>query len=172
MGAGIRVSTAPGQGTEFIIRLKLPLTEAPVIAAEQPEEEVDFRGKKLLLVEDNEINREIALMLLTQMGFEVKTAENGALAVDAVRASAPGDYDAVLMDIQMPVMDGYTATRAIRALADRALASIPIVAMTANAFDEDRRRAEESGMNGHIAKPIDVAQMTAELRSVFRSART
>ena len=96
------------------------------------------------------------------------TAENGKEAVDKVTASAPGDYDAILMDIQMPVMDGYEATRAIRGLEDPALADIPIIAMTANAFSEDKKAAEAAGMNGHIAKPIDVPSMMATLAEALK----
>jgi CheY-like chemotaxis protein len=121
----------------------------------------------LLLVEDNQINMEIALMILTQAGFMVETAENGQVAVNMVAASQPGHYDAILMDIQMPVMDGYEATRAIRALEDRELAGIPILAMTANAFREDVEAAKEAGMVAHIAKPVDVQKMLAILKSVL-----
>ena len=106
-----------------------------------PEKNADFKGKHILLVEDNELNREIAQEILREYGFLVDSAENGAVAVEKVSTAAPGSYDLVLMDVQMPIMDGYTATRQIRALADPALAKIPILAMTANAFDEDRRNA-------------------------------
>ena len=126
-----------------------------------------FKGKKILLVEDNELNREIALEILREYGFQVDTAENGAVAVEKVRTSAPGRYDLVLMDVQMPVMDGYTATRQIRALEDPALAGIPILAMTANAFDEDRRNALASGMNGFLSKPIIVGDLVQELRKIL-----
>ena len=118
-------------------------------------------------MEDNELNREIALEILSECGFQVDTAENGAVAVEKVRTSAPGRYDLVLMDVQMPVMDGYTATRQIRALEDPALAGIPILAMTANAFDEDRRNALASGMNGFLSKPIIVGDLVQELRKIL-----
>ena len=118
-------------------------------------------------MEDNQINMEIALMILTQAGFMVETAENGQVAVNMVAASQPGHYDAILMDIQMPVMDGYEATRAIRALENRELAGIPILAMTANAFKEDVEAAREAGMVAHIAKPVDVQKMMAILKSVL-----
>ncbi len=119
----------------------------------------NIEGTRLLLVEDNELNREIAEELLTERGFVVEKAENGQVAVDAVKNSAEGYYKLILMDIQMPVMDGYDATREIRALANPAHANIPIIAMTANAFDEDKKRALECGMNAHIAKPIDVEKL-------------
>ena len=126
-----------------------------------------FRGKRLLLVEDNELNREIALEILGEYGFRMETAENGLVAVEKVAASQPGDYDLILMDIQMPLMDGYEATRQIRALADPALASIPILAMTANAFDEDRRVALKSGMNGFLSKPIQIEELVQTLQSIL-----
>lgn len=128
-----------------------------------------FKGKRLLLVEDNELNREIAYEILNEYGFIVDTAENGKEAVDKIAASKHGDYDLVLMDIQMPVMNGYDATRGIRALKDTVLADIPIVAMTANAFDEDRRAAAECGMNGFISKPINMDEVIAVLHNAFCS---
>ena len=170
MGGSIEVLTAPGSGTEMIIRLKLRLAEPDDIqeAPAPPEEEsMDFTGKRLLLVEDNMINMEIARMILEQLGFSVETAENGREALDRISASAAGTFDLILMDIQMPVMDGYAATRAIRALENPALAGIPIVAMTANAFAEDVRAAESAGMDGHIAKPVDVAVMKKTITDVL-----
>ncbi len=132
-----------------------------------PEKDADFKGKHILLVEDNALNREIAQEILREYGFRVDTAENGAVAVEKVSTAAPGSYDLVLMDVQMPVMDGYTATRQIRALEDPALAGIPILAMTANAFDEDRRRAMESGMTGFLSKPIVIGDLVQELHKIL-----
>ena len=132
-----------------------------------PEKNADFKGKHILLVEDNELNREIAQEILREYGFRVDTAENGAVAVEKVSTAAPGSYDLVLMDVQMPVMDGYTATRQIRALDDPARAKLPILAMTANAFDEDRRRAMESGMTGFLSKPIVIGDLVQELRKIL-----
>ena len=126
-----------------------------------------FRGKKLLLVEDNELNREIAVEILKEYGFQIDVAEDGQEAVDQISASNPGDYDLILMDVQMPVMDGYEATRRIRALENDTLASIPIIAMTANAFDEDKRKAFASGMNGFISKPIVIEEVVEALKSVL-----
>ncbi len=116
----------------------------------------DFAGKKVLLVEDNEMNREIATDILEEAGFIIDTAVDGTIAVEKVRNSKPGDYDLILMDVQMPIMDGYEATRQIRAIKDIQLSNITIIAMTANAFEEDRIAAIESGMNGHISKPVNV----------------
>ena len=132
-----------------------------------PQKNADFKGRRILLVEDNELNREIAQEILREYGFRVDTAENGAVAVEKVCTAAPGSYDLVLMDVQMPVMDGYTATRKIRALDDPARAKLPILAMTANAFDEDRRNALESGMNGFLSKPIVIGDLVQELHKIL-----
>ena len=128
----------------------------------------DLKGKKLLLVEDNELNREIALEILKEAGFVVDTAEDGAVAVQKIKQAAPGQYDLILMDIQMPNLDGYEATRQIRALPDAEKASIPIFAMTANAFEEDRQNALAAGMNGHIAKPLDVPHLLCVLADALK----
>ncbi len=124
-----------------------------------PDMDLDIKGKRLLLVEDNELNREIANEILKESGFLVECAEDGIVAVDKVKNSNPGHYDLILMDVQMPVMNGYEATKAIRKLDNPALASIPIIAMTANAFNEDKKQALDSGMNDHIAKPLDMEQL-------------
>ena len=181
MGGTIEVLTAPGSGTQIIFRLKFRTAEAgdiketpaaketPSASGQEEEGPVDFSGRRFLLVEDNEINMEIADMILTQMGFIVEKAENGQIALDKVASSEPGYYDAVLMDIQMPVMDGYTATRAIRSLENRKLAEVPILAMTANAFQEDVQASMDAGMQGHIAKPIDVSNLMDTLSSVLKT---
>ncbi len=173
MGGTIKVNTEPGKGTEFVIVLELELCEGGRAVQKEVSTDkvsapsVDFTGMRLLLVEDMVINREIAMMMLTSLGFYVDTAENGKEAVDRIAESEPGYYSLVLMDIQMPVMDGYDAARAIRNLKDTELSSIPIIAMTANAFSEDVKRAKEAGMNGHIAKPIDVNVMTDTIKEVL-----
>ena len=178
MGGTIEVITSPGSGTEFIIRLKFRLAaedevrgSAVAPSSESDDDIMDFTGKRVLLVEDNEINMEIACMILEQAGFEVDTAVNGKIAVEKVKESVPGFYDLVLMDIQMPEMDGYEATRAIRSIDDGALSSIPIIAMTANAFKEDEEAAARSGMQAHIAKPVDVPVMTRTISDVLKRSR-
>ena len=171
MGGTIEVESQKGVGTEFIIRLELRLQAEAGAANEEGAKQhshvegvAEFAGKRLLLAEDNELNREIACMLLSKYGFVIDTAENGQEAVDLVAASAPDYYDLVLMDIQMPVMDGHEATRRIRNLEDKELAKVPVVAMTANAFDEDRKAAKECGMNGFISKPINMQEVVQALR--------
>ena len=128
---------------------------------------VDLRGKKILLVEDNELNREIAVEILKGAGFAVDIAEDGEVAVQKMEQAPAGQYDLVLMDIQMPNMDGYEATRQIRAMADTRKATVPIFAMTANAFEEDRQNALNAGMNGHIAKPLDIPHLLRVLEDAL-----
>ena len=132
------------------------------------QEAISFEGKKILLVEDNEINQEIALEILGEVGFIMDVADDGAVAVEKIREAEPGRYDVVLMDIQMPIMNGYEAARQIRAMKDSAYVDIPIIAMTANAFDEDRKAAFDAGMNGHIAKPIDTERLFELLREILK----
>ena len=170
MGGTIDVQTEQGKGTEFIVCLPFRIqsekhhTEKIAEDTILPAAGSDFRGKRILLVEDNELNSEIAVELLNAYGFMVDTAENGAEAVEKVKNSTPGNYDLVLMDVQMPVMNGYEATKQIRALNDPALAGITILAMTANAFDEDRKKALECGMNGFLSKPIVIEELIGTLQ--------
>ena len=128
----------------------------------------NLKGKKLLLVEDNALNRELAQEILKEAGFVVDTAEDGEIAVQKMKQAAPGQYDLILMDIQMPRMDGYEATRQIRALPDAAKAGSPIFAMTANAFEEDRQNALKARMDGHIAKPLDIPHLLQVLTDVLK----
>ncbi len=169
MGGTIDVETEQGKGTEFCIHVAFPVGEAPEEPEELPDQEMHFQGVHALLVEDNPINREIAELVLTLEGFEVDMAENGQEAVDIVTAAKPGQYDIIFMDIQMPVMNGYDAARAIRSLPQ--WQTVPIVAMTANAFQDDIRTAMEAGMNAHIAKPLDVPAMMATLEEVLRGSK-
>ncbi len=137
---------------------------------EVPQEPISFERKKILLVEDNELNQEIAVEILKEAGFSVDVADDGVVAVERMKTAEPGQYDLILMDIQMPVMDGYEATRQIRALENPDIACIPILAMTANAFQEDKKAAIEAGMDGHIAKPIDVSKLFGILGEIIRPA--
>ena len=168
MGGTIKVDTRQGEGTTITMRLCFPLAPRTVHAGEETPEEApfDFTGTHILLAEDNQINQEIAVMLLSHEGFVVDCVDDGQAAVEAVRQAEPGTYAVILMDIQMPVMDGYEATRAIRALDDPARSRIPIIAITANAFQEDQQAALEAGMQGHVAKPLDREKMLETLRRV------
>lgn len=132
------------------------------------EEDITFEGKKILLVEDNELNQEIAVEILQEAGFTVETADDGAVALDKMKKAEPGQYDLILMDIQMPIMNGYEATEHIRKLEQPEISGIPIIAMTANAFDEDKKAAMEAGMNGHVAKPIDIPELMEMLRNILK----
>ena len=177
MGGTIEVDSKKGVGTAFTIHVNLEYadlseqTESLEASAgsEEDHTDIDFSYRRVLLVEDMEINRELAIMQLTGLGFDVETAVNGREAVDKIMISAPGYYDAVLMDIQMPVLNGYEATREIRRINDPGLANIPVIAMTANAFAEDIKKAYDAGMNAHIAKPIDVDNMANVLREIISS---
>ena len=141
--------------------------EKPV-AAEAAEERTDFTGRRLLLAEDNDLNAEIATELLTASGFEVDWAENGKLCVERFAGSAPGTYSAILMDLRMPVMNGYEATQAIRAMEGRPDGrTIPIIAMTADAFSEDIKKCMACGMNAHVAKPLDMRELLRLLQKLI-----
>ena len=149
--------------------LTRPVAKEPetIEAEENKPAQYDYSGKRVLLVEDNELNREIATVMLESTGMEIDTAEDGIEAVNIINEAPEDKYDLVLMDIQMPRMDGYTATREIRTLPNNRKANIPIIAMTANAFDEDRQKAFETGMNGHIVKPIDMEAIARALDGIW-----
>ena len=168
LGGTIQVKSEVDKGTETTVYLQFKLCDAVEENKEDDESIPDFRGKKILLVEDNELNREIAVEILQEAGFSIETAGDGMAAVEKMRHAAAGTYDLVLMDVQMPKMDGYEATREIRKLSDPEKASIPIIAMTANAFAEDRQKAFESGMDGYIAKPIDISKMLETLKGFLK----
>ena len=170
MGGTIDIKSEENKGTEIIVRLCQRIVEAPEKSEEQKTISCSpelFVGKRVLLVEDNSMNREIATAILEEAGFKVDTAENGAIAVEKVTYYPEGFYDVILMDIQMPVMDGYTATRKIRSLENKAIAKIPIITVSANAFDEDRQTSLEAGMNGHLAKPIVVDELLEVLGGIL-----
>ena len=174
MGGHIAVKSKVNEGTEFIVTLKFKLQE--INEEEQSINNLEnineaseemFKGKRILLVEDNPMNREIATEYLQDFGFLVESAEDGKQACDILQNSNPGYFDIVLMDIQMPVMNGYEATKVIRNFENKEIANIPILAMTANAFEEDKRDALEAGMNGHLAKPIDIVELKNVLKKIL-----
>lgn len=172
MGGTIHLTSKQGEGSEFIVTLECELANKTVqdkqsSCPKAEKKHLDYSGKKVLLVEDNELNREIATEILKSLGLKVDCAADGMDAVEIMSSEAGNQYDLIFMDIQMPKMDGYTATREIRTLNDSKKANIPIIAMTANAFDEDRKKAIKAGMNGHIAKPIDVNVILQNLDRIF-----
>ena len=176
MGGNIAVESELGKGTTFTVTFEFELTTKDVVLGSIAEEAVeadveDLTGKRVLLVEDNELNTEIALAILETAGFVVETAEDGSEAVALVKEKDAGYYDLILMDIQMPIMNGYEATRAIRSLEDAEKASVPIIAMTANAFEEDKKNAYAAGMDAHITKPIDVKALLQTMSDVINGIK-
>ena len=172
MNGSINVESELGKGTEIIVEIPFDIPTLTEIKDEEeyyePErEEFNFANKRLLLVEDNLFNREIATELLSDAGILVEEAADGSVAVDMIKKSSPGYYSAVIMDVQMPVMNGYEATEVIRSLPDENLCKIPIIAMTANAFDEDKEKAFESGMNAYLSKPINIEDLMKILKFIF-----
>ncbi|MDE6055983.1 MAG: response regulator [Lachnospiraceae bacterium] len=173
MEGNIVVESEEGKGSKFTVDFLLKLPDEPP-RQDQPQplqEEIDLKGKRILLVEDNEINREIAQELLADEGYIVETANDGSIALEMVKNSKPHYFDLILMDIQMPVMDGHKATKAIRALEDRELAEIPIIALSANAFAEDCKRSIEAGMDAHVPKPIKIEELQDTIRNVLARFR-
>lgn len=182
MDGTIAVKSRQGKGTEVTVILPFKVSGQPneweantrkkIVQIQRFSEDKNFenlfKGKKILLTEDNELNREIAVELLKEEGFILDTAEDGTIAVEKMRTAKPGQYDLILMDIQMPIMDGYEATRQIRKLENPETANIPIVAITANAFEEDRQKALEAGMNEHVSKPIDMERLLEIMKKVLK----
>ena len=172
LGGTIEVVSEPGKGSTFTVILKHRIADESNYAKEHAENLVTDReileGRKLLLAEDNDLNAEIAEAILERAGLKTERVEDGIQCVNRIMEMPAGTYDMILMDIQMPQMDGYKATRVIRNLPDQEKACIPILAMTANAFEEDKREAAAAGMNGHIAKPIQVEQLLSTLAEIIR----
>ena len=164
MGGTISVKSKLGEGSEFTVELELEPLDMDSRTNADNSESIDLAGHRILLVEDNAINAEIARMILEQYGAEVQQADNGKIGLEALQEKGPGYYDAVLMDIQMPVMNGFEATKAIRALGGAYATALPIIAMSANAYDEDVRDCLAAGMNGHIAKPFNPDELMRILR--------
>ena len=156
MGATLECNSILGKGTEFILSMNAPIVMKHCASAKENIDIHKFKGKKILLVEDNDLNREIAVEIFEEYGIIIDEANDGTVAVDKMSKATEDAYDLILMDIQMPYMDGYQATREIRSLKNKKIAEIPIVAMTANAFEEDKQKALQAGMNDHLSKPIDI----------------
>ena len=170
MNGDLSCTSKIGQGTEFIFTFNARIAKDGNKLMEQAKvREVVLKGKRVLVVEDNDLNREITAEILGAEGCFIEEAENGQVALEKVSTSKIGYYDLVLMDIQMPIMDGYESVRHIRALENKELASVPIVAMTANAFEEDKRKALEAGMDAYVSKPIDIDKMLGTLMELLKN---
>ena len=172
MGGTIEVESEEGKGTRFIMKFSFPVSLENQVREKEKQNIPDIteklEGKRILLAEDNELNAEIAETVLVEAGIEVKRVEDGLQCIEELKKMPENYYDVILMDVQMPNMDGYTATQRIRDL-DDSRAEIPIIAMTANAYDEDRRKAQEAGMDGFLAKPLDVDEMMRLLRKITKT---
>ncbi len=175
MKGEITVTSELGKGSVFTVTLPCRIAraeDAVVRRADEPQDYTDLTGRRVLLAEDNDLNAEIALELLAESGIQADRAADGVDCVALLEKAPAHYYDAVLMDIQMPVMNGYDAARKIRRLKDAAKAKTPIIAMTANAFSEDRAKALASGMNDHVAKPIDMNVLLPALRRAFVATKS
>ena len=164
MGGKIEIESEQGKGTTVTVSLTFKRFENKVIEKKEEKlSEISLEGKRVLLAEDNEINSEIASEMLREVGISTEVVTNGEECVNALLSHSAGYYDLVLMDVQMPVMDGYEATRTIRRFQDKDKRMIPVIAMTANVFEEDKEKAYKSGMNGHLSKPIDMTLLISTL---------
>ena len=172
MGGTIEVESEEGKGTRFIMKFSFPVSLENQVREKEKQNIPDIteklEGKRILLAEDNELNAEIAETVLEETGIKVKHVEDGIQCIEELKKMPEKYYDVILMDVQMPNMDGYTATQRIRDL-DDSRAEIPIIAMTANAYDEDRRKAQEAGMDGFLAKPLDVDEMMRLLAQIIKT---
>ncbi len=169
MGGSIHVDSTVGCGSTFTVTLRLPIQDQPLSADSATEDILtQLLNQKILLVEDNEINLEIETELLSGLGLIIDTAENGKDAIEKVASSTPNEYSLILMDIQMPIMDGWQAAKAIRELDNPALARIPIIALSANAFESDKRASIESGMNAHLPKPLDIPYLLETVAKILQ----
>ena len=169
MGGTVAVDSEAGRGTKITVVIPHRIaSEADLCGSGTDGEPHEvFSGKRILLAEDNDLNAEIAIELLSEMGLEVEWAQDGRICVEMLEKAGAGYYDLVLMDIQMPNMNGYQAAGAIRGMDDLAKAGIPIIAMTANAFEEDKQNAFVAGMDAHLAKPIDMVRMVETLTEIL-----
>ena len=167
MGSEIQLDSSPGRGSCFSFSISLALGAQVEDRAQT--EAISFEGSRILVVEDNELNAEIAQCLLEERGFQVDCVYDGSQAVERIASTPPGTYDVILMDIMMPVMDGLEAARAIRSMEREDCRTIPIIAMSANAFDDDLKKSVECGMDGHLSKPVEVGKLYETLDGVIRS---
>ena len=165
MGSSIQLESEPGMGSTFSFTISIYIGKDEKAGEER--KEISFEGRRVLVVEDNELNAEIAQCLLEERGFEVDCVYNGAQAVEQIRTTTPGTYDVILMDIMMPVMDGLEAARTIRGMEREDCHTIPIIAMSANAFDDDLKKSVRCGMNGHLSKPVEVDKLYETLYEVI-----
>jgi CheY-like chemotaxis protein len=168
LGGKIYVKSEKNVGTEFTVEIPFVINHEVEESGVQAQSEFTLAGYKILLVEDNELNAEIATEILKDAGADVTVAQNGKIAVDICAKTDESYFDLILMDIMMPEMDGLTATRAIRSMKRTDMQTIPVIAMTANAFAEDKKAAMEAGMNGYVTKPIDIAALIEEIRAVLQ----
>lgn len=171
MGGKIRIESQVGVGTKVKIKISFEKLDSSLNyknIVKPKDYALDFKGKRILLTEDNDLNAEIAMEILKEGGFQIERASDGVECVSMLCKAEPNYYDLILMDIQMPYLDGYMATAKIRLLEDKKKSSIPIIAMTANAFEEDRKKAIEKGMNGFIAKPVVIEKLFETLSQIIK----